>query len=158
MGFKKHLRISQIYSFIATMEREMGMREKSMMEPQAEQLDTNSCCTTEMGNRVFQGTNAPCSGEAAAGKRKCCDSMALTPRVPGGDGQGAPQPLQFPSAFPSFLQNWLLPSVPLNPGWIWAVPGVTCTTPHKCNLQCLLSQPLEPLSRTSLVPVVCSPG
>lgn len=101
MGFKKHLRISQIYSFITTMEREMGMREKSMMEPQAEpwsgeQLGTNSCCTTEMGNRVFQGTNAPCSGEAAAGKRKFYHSMALTPRVPGGDGQGAPQPHQFP--------------------------------------------------------------
>lgn len=36
MGFKKNLGISQIYSFIATMEREMGRREKSTMKFQVE--------------------------------------------------------------------------------------------------------------------------
>lgn len=75
MGFQKHLRISQIYSFFATMEREMGMREKSTTELQVEhwcgeQLGTNSCCRTEMGNGEFQGKHPSSSGEAAAGQRE----------------------------------------------------------------------------------------
>lgn len=55
MVFKKNLGIFQIYSFITAMDREMGMREKSTMELQVEhwcgeQLGTNSCCRTEVGN------------------------------------------------------------------------------------------------------------
>lgn len=73
---------------------------------------------------------------------------------------GAPQPHHFPSVSLSLLENWLFFQC-LSESWMdlgssWCH---TSTTPHKCDLQCLLlSQPLEALRGTSLVVVVLQFG
>lgn len=79
MGFTKHLGISQIYSFMATTQREMGMREKSTTDLQVQHWCGAQIPAAEQKweTEHFRVKFHPPGGRQPLGKGKSWDDTAL---------------------------------------------------------------------------------